>query len=141
MKLCKEKYKLFLSWEKIEYKNDFEALVIAPKFFGPAIKIAVKIGDNDKIDLDITSQHILLLGYWDIITFSWNKVIKQDTKEAIMDYGMFSSPEMTKVRLFDNYDLLIIDTENHEEKVHANNFVYKTIVAKKDKHPYEYGKK
>ena len=135
---CKNKYKLVLSWEDIEYKSDNEAFVKNPVFSGPAMSLASQINDGDTIDLDITSQHILVLGYWDIINFKWSKVLSQDSSQAVMDFGIFTSPEMTKVRLFESDDILLIDTENHEDEKHQYNLVYKTVVAKKDESPYNY---
>lgn len=135
---CKNKYKLVLSWGEIEYKSDNEAFVKNPVFSGPAMSLASKIEGGDSIDLDVTSQHILVLGYWDIINFKWNKVLAQDGESAAMDYGVFTSPEMTKVRLFESGDILLIDTENHEDEKHQYNLVYKTIVAKDDESPYNY---
>ncbi len=138
---CREKYKLILSWESVEYKSDSLAFLARPKFSGPALTIAARITDNDSIDLDITSQHVLLINSWDIVKFSWGRVITQDCKEVVFDHGTLTSPEATKVRLFKDSDRLLIDTENHEDEKHALNFVYRCVVSTDDCAVYDYKQK
>jgi hypothetical protein len=66
---CREKYTMFLSWDKIVYTDDITAFLVNPKLSGPAIFLAGKINDNDNIMLDITSQHVVVLNSWDMIKY------------------------------------------------------------------------
>ena len=135
---CKERYKLILSWDAISYIDAETAILENPVFTGPALGLAAQIRDNDFIDLDITSQHVVLLKTWDIIRFSWNKVVSQTTEQALLDTGTLKSEELVKSRLFSNSDKLLIDTENHEEDVHDNNLVYTCVVVKDNNEVYDY---
>jgi len=130
-----------LSWDSIEYKSDSLAALTRPVFSGPAVSIAAKIEDSDFIDLDITSQHVLLVGAWDIIRFSWGSVVKQGLNAVTLDGGTLTSTEFVKARLFTDKDKLCIDTQNHEEDVHSLNMVYRCVVVKEDTGVYDYGAK
>ena len=134
----KEKYTLYLSWDKIEYKEGLIAVLKSPKLNGAALSHAARIEDKDHIDLDVTSQNIILISSWDIVRFSWNKVVHQDSLEARFDKAFLSSPELYKTKILSDNDRIIIDTEDHEEEVHVNNFVYKALIAKADNSDYNY---
>lgn len=138
---CIDKYKLFLSWDVIKYVDDTTAVLYGASFSGPALKIAGKIQDNDSIVLDVTSQNVVVLDSWDMVNLSWNKVIKQTAQEAKLDSATLVSNNLVRIRLLNNNDKILINTEKHEDKVHIFNLVYAAVVVKSDAEQYDYSKK
>lgn len=139
MKKIKEKYKLILSWDSIEVIDDNHALVFGARFSGPALKLATSLNAEDSIDLDLTSQHIDLIGTWDIVTFEWSGIkYVEDGSTVFFSRGRLRSPELGKVRNFKNSDRVVIDTEDHEEEKHPLNLVYRAYIEREDSTPYDY---
>jgi len=133
----REKYKLFLSWDSVEYKNDELVYINKPIFTGPVLKEVAKIQDNDSINLDLSLQYVKTISSWEIAKLSWGKVLKQATNEVIFDYAIIKSDQLVKVKLLSNNDSMVIDTEKHEESKHQFNLVYDAIILKCDNEPYE----
>lgn len=133
-----EKYQLYLEWDSVNFINDSEVLLINPKFFGPALKIAEKMSGNDFIRLDITNQYQGVIGTWEIVELYWFNILKQTPIEVVIDKALLKFSKMMDVKSISDRDVLLIDTSNHEEKVHAFNFVYKAALLKSDNSIYSF---
>ena len=137
--LCREKYKLELHWDKIEYLGEDTALLKGACFSGPALKISQKIAAPDKIDIDLTPQHIVVLNSYYIVRLDWDGVEYRNNKVFLKNARISNSDLKTLHKLEDD-DYILISTEDHEEKVHAFNLVYESQVIRKDEEPYTYTK-
>lgn len=133
----REKYKLFLSWSGVEYKDDNTVYLYDPVFTGPVLKEIAKINDNDAIRLDLSLQYVKTISSWEIAVLSWEKVLKQDVNEVIFSRAEIKSDQLTRIKLLSANDSIMINTENHEDEKHTYNFVYDAVVLKADNEPYD----
>ncbi len=137
--LCREKYKLELHWDKIDYLDEESAVLKGAYFSGPALKIAQKVSAPDKIDLDLTPQHIVVLNSYYIVRLTWDEVEYKDTV-VLLKNAVVSNSDLKTLHKLENDDYVVISTEKHEEKIHAYNLVYESQVIRRDKEPYTYTK-
>ena len=135
--VVKKKYKLFLSWSSVEYKNDNTVYLHEPRFTGPVLKEAAKIEGDDSIKLDLSLQYIKTISSWEIATLSWGRVLSQTSAEVIFDYAIIKSDQLVKVKLLSDNDSIMIDCEKHEDEKHQYNLVYDAVVINSDNGPYE----
>ena len=134
----KEKYKLYVCWNNVEYLGNSIIRLSGARFFGPALKIAAHINDNDSISLDVTSQCIEVLNGWEIATLRWGSVASQTASEVSLNDAVLVSDKIAASRLLSRGDRLLIDTENHEDDKHIFNFVYKTKIINEDTYIHTY---
>lgn len=122
----KEKYKLYLKWDKAVIQQDRLALVGA-NFSGPATKDMLKLVENDFILLDLTAQCFPVVGTFFIMKFSWGRVQYQLEKIDLFSACFHTLDIKKHLDLFDD-DYMLIDTSNHEPLEHGKNLTYKTTV-------------
>ena len=138
---CREKYKLELRWDKLDYTNSTTAKLIGAKFSGPVLKQAAKIEAPDHIDLDLTPQLLTVMDSYYIVRLSWSAVEYNsdgtvDLKDAIM-----ANEHLRSLHKLQDKDFIIVNTEKHEEATHAFHLVYEAYVMRSDKTVYDYNKK
>lgn len=136
----KEKYKLILKWDSVEHQADGVALLRGATLSGPALKIAQKISAPDRIRLDLTPQHILVLDSYYIVELSWQEAVYLKDGNIRLGTALLKNDHLKTLHKLENSDYLEIDTEKHEEAVHAFHFVYDTRVVRKEGSPHEYKK-
>lgn len=126
---CKNKYRLELHWDSLEYHDDSNVNLMGAKFTGPVLKDALRLEAPDSIDLDFTPQMLTLMDNYYIITLSWDKC--QYTQEGIKLQGArLSNKHLKTLHKIEKKDYVVIDTEKHEEDVHAFNLVYESRIMR-----------
>jgi len=138
MVVIREKYKLVLSWDSVSVVDDNLAVVHGARFSGPALKDAAQLAETDHIDIDLTSQHIDLLGVWDIVTFAWEGIKAVTDGVVFFTHATLRSPEIGKVKGFRDTDRVVINTEDHEASKHQYTLVYTSYLERVDSVPYNY---
>lgn len=133
----RQKYKLELHWEFIHYHNDNTAVLQEAYFTGPALKIAEKIQAPDKILLDMTPQHLVVLGTYYVVRLYWDEVNYIDDKVYLKGARLTNTYLKELHKLCDS-DYIQIDTSNHEEEKHPYHLVYESKVMRKEGTPYKY---
>jgi hypothetical protein len=124
----KNRFKLYLSWESIEYKSSTKIALTGARLFGPVLKEVARINSNDSIHLDLTSQFIITSGAWEIAIFSWGEVLKQSNEYIELSGASIESEQLVNFKKLSNTNMLLIDTEAHQEEKHMYNFVYNTKI-------------
>jgi hypothetical protein len=136
----KDKYRLYLKWDSIEYKEDGVALLVGATLSGPVLKAAQKVTAPDKIKLDLTPQHLTVLGSYYIVDLSWDRADYNKDGSISIGTAVLRNDHLKTIHKLQQSDYLEIDTEKHEEDIHAFHFVYDTRVVRKEGLPYEYKK-
>jgi len=129
---------LELRWDRIEYLNDRVAALVGAYFGGPVLGDTARIDAPDFIDLDLTPQLLTLLDSYYIIRLDWDKV-EYAGEKIFLGGARFTNNVLKELHKLQNDDYLLINTEKHEEEVHAYNLVYESQVVRADNKPYEYG--
>lgn len=139
--LCREKYRLEVHWDSLEYHSDDVVNLVNARFTGPALNDAVKLEAPDSIDLDLTPQLLTVMDSYYIIKLSWKKC-KYNSDGTIGLIGATFSNDFLKTlhKLKDN-DYIVVNTEKHEEATHAFHLVYESQVVKEDSKPYNFKEK
>jgi len=137
---CKDKYRLELHWENIEYQKELVVLKGA-KFSGPVLSQALKLEAPDFIDLDLTPQMLPVLNTHYIVRLDWAgcKYLADGTIDLIG--ATLSNRLITTAHKLKQDDFIAINTAKHEEETHAFNLVYESQVLKEDATPYDYKEK
>ena len=135
-----ERFRLFLSWDSVEYKNDNTAVLKNARFTGPVLKEIESMRDNDNIRLDLSFQYIEAVGSWSIATLSWKQIRSHRASEISLGDCTIDSSELTRANLLSSVDKLLIDTENHVEAKHRFHLVYPAIMINREDVPYAYKK-
>jgi hypothetical protein len=136
--LCKEKYRLELHWDSIDYRNDEEAALREAYFSGPVLNNAAKIEAPDFIDLDFTPQMLTLLDSYYIVRLSWERVQYAPDGRVLLLGAVLSNNVLKTIHKFEEGDFILINTEKHEEKTHPYNLVYEAQAMKAGKEPHRY---
>jgi len=127
---CKEKYKLTLKWESIVYHNDNVVSLIGACFSGPALNDAQQLEAPDSIQLDFTSQLFIEMGTHYIMELKWLSCDYVSGLGIRLGGATLSNKFLKTIYKFDVKDSIDIDTEKHEENVHAFNLVYNSCVVR-----------
>ncbi len=138
MHLCKEKYKLELRWDSIEYHDDTTARLHNARLVGPALKIASKIASPDMIKLDLTPQLLALLDTYYVIRLSWDTVDYLSNGSVTLGGAVLNNTYLKTLHKLDDSDYIAINTEQHEEENHPYQLLYESEVIRKDNEPYVY---
>lgn len=132
----KEQYELYLEWTTLEYVTG------AIKFnksllYGPALKNAQRIQENDNMKLDFSAQNFIVIPdpSFNVATLKWQGVnyLRDDVvelKDCVLEY--------TNIGLLKNLtpdNFFIVDCERHEERVHAKYLTYIAWVLDNDGNP------
>ena len=137
-KFCKNRYRLELRWDSVEYHNDSTARLVGCRFEGPVLKNAQRIQAPDFIDLDLTPQHLIVLNSYYIVRLDWDAVSYGADGSVALEGARLSNDFLNKLHRLEDHDYVVINTEKHEEKTHAYNLVYEAMVARYDSKPHEY---
>jgi hypothetical protein len=140
MKKVKEKYKLFLNWEGIEYLDETTAKLKGAFFSGPALKIAAKIDPSTYLDMDLTPQNLTVLGSYYIVRLSWKEVRYFSEQKVGIEEVFLRNKDLKSLHKLGNKDSILINTEKHEEKLHPYNFLYESYTIKPNGEEYKYSK-
>lgn len=135
---CLEKYRLELKWDSVTIVDGAIATIKRPRFTGPALQMASVIAPKDSIHIDVTKQNNVLIGTWDIITFSWDGIESQTAEEVVFSKGLFQSVEIGRVKKLNKDDFFVIDTQNHEDAKHMFHLVYDAVLVNGARCPYDY---
>jgi len=136
--LCRERYRLELHWESIEYNSDSTAVLKGARFSGPVISNALKLEAPDYIDLDLTPQLFTLFDSYYIVRMSWDSVSYSNDGIIQLGGARLTNDALKSLHKFAAGDSIVINTEKHEEAVHAFNLLYESLVVRSDKKPYKY---
>lgn len=131
-----DKYRLELLWDSV-VKEDGAFKFKNARFSGPALNNIAKISGDDNIDLDFTEQYLILIPNFYIAKLSWKKV---DYAFGYIVLGdcILQSKNIKFVPVLRNSDKITIDLYAHEQKRHAFNLVYKSVVQTQDNRQYNF---
>lgn len=139
--MISEIYRLELHWAKLERPKDGIIILKDAYFSGPVLARALKINNNDSIRLDFCQQYSILVQNYYVADLTWheveyiNKIIK--IKDAKIKYGL----QVDKAADLKDSDYLVIDTANHEVRVHRFNMLYTTYIVSADNDLRDYRNK
>lgn len=126
------KYKLELHWDKVEYPEDNITVLKGAYFTGPVLTNAAKVGPNDQLILDMTSQHLIFIPDYYQATLKWGKIEYKDDK-IFLKNATIKGKHVNSVETLRDTDFILIDCREHEAKIHAYHLVYWAEVCKEDK--------
>ena len=140
----KERYKLELRWDNVERINGIITKVNNARFTGPALKIAHKIQPFNSITLDLTPQHINTKEFKNVkgLNYYWSKFVWKEVmycdNTVFLGNTVFESQFISNDISLKSTDFIIINTEQHEEKVHVYHLVYDSVVVNREGKVYKY---
>lgn len=138
MHICREKYRLELHWDSLEYHNDTVINLVNARFSGPVLKDALKLEAPDSIELDFTPQLLTLMDSYYIMTLDW-AACSYTTDGVIKLTGATLSNKFLKtLHKLEASDYVVINTEKHEEATHAFHLVYESQVVRETAEPHNY---
>lgn len=138
MYLCREKYRLELHWDALEYHNDAVVNLVNATFSGPVLKDAVKLESPDFIDLDLTPQLLTLMDSYYIVRLDWADCEYLANGSIRLKGATLSNKFLKTVHKLNPKDYVVVNTEKHEEATHAFNLVYASQVVRENSEPYKY---
>ena len=141
MNRIKDKYKLELRWDSLNYQSTYSCFLNGCYFQGPALKIAAKIGAPDKITLDLTPQIAKIISSYYLVTLFWTSVEYTGDSRVNLGNARLDCLDIAEIHKFKDTDFIVINTEMHEEDKHAFNLVYPSHVVRMDNKIYDYGDK
>lgn len=136
--ICREKYRLELHWESLEYLNDSTVKLIGAKFSGPVLKNALKLESSDSIQLDFTSQLLVLMDSFYIAKLEWKTCKYSSGGSIYLGDVTLSNDFLNRLPKLEKGDYIVINTEKHEEATHAFHLVYESSVVRGDGSAYNY---
>lgn len=137
--MSNDKYKLDLTWDKVEYNKEGLCKIHNAIFSGPALQEAEKIADDDHISLDFYRQYYILAKNVYIAELNWKKVEYLDNGTVkLHDCYLTHDTELNRVPTLNDSDMLVIDTKGHDREEHGFNFTYKAYVVNIDKQVYNF---
>lgn len=132
------RYELKLSWDKATYTTPGVCVLIGAKFSGNALKIAMAIPNDDRIQLDFYKQYFSVVTGVYVAMFRWGEVTYKDDVVLLDNARIIHDAQLNTAPKFKNSDYIVIDTQDHEEAVHQYNFVYKSFVVNEDGQLYKF---
>ena len=133
-----ERYRLELHWENVNYESDDFCKIEGAYFYGPALKQAMQVNNNDYIMLDFCSQYSLIVTNVYVAKLSWKTVVYDDEKIMLKGALLSYDIDFTKIPTLKNSDYLAIDTSNHELEMHALNLLYKSYIIDREHKLYNF---
>lgn len=137
---CRDKYRLELHWDKLEYHNDATVMLHGAYFSGPALRDAQKLSEKDSIDMDLTPQHLVVLKSYYILKLSWESVRYQSNGSVLLGKATIVNDQLKTLHKLEDKDFIVINTEKHEHTTHARYMSYEAEVTRNDNKPYVYTK-
>ncbi len=139
--ICRERYRLEVHWDALEYHNDAVVNLVNARLTGPVLQDAAKLEAPDSIDLDLTPQLLTVMDSYYIVKLDW-KECKYNTDGTISLIGAtFSNTFLKTLHKLKDTDYIVINTEKHEEATHAFHLVYESQVVREDSKPYNFKEK
>ena len=135
-----EMYTLELRWDDILYENEGMCKVVGAYFTGPVLSHALGIAANDHILLDFFKQYPILVRGAYVAKFSWGQVKYNKDNTVSLKTAMISHDNLNRVPKLRKSDYIVIDTQNHEEKVHRFNLTYTSYVVNENHVMYNFVK-
>jgi len=132
-----ERYKLEVHWKRVKYEVDQTALLEGCYLTGPVLKEAVKLNDQDYMDLDFTDQYLVFIDHYYIARLSWSGVNYRSEKIFLRDVKL-ENINLNAVPKLNNNDHIVIDAKDHEEEKHQYSFVYPSYLIRKDSMLYDF---
>jgi hypothetical protein len=136
--IISERYRLEIHWKKVKYEIDQIALIEGCYLSGPVLKEAVKLNDQDYIDLDFVGQYLVFVDNYYIARLSWNDVEHRPEKIFLRDVKL-ENKNLNVVPKLNNNDYIVVDTKDHEEETHMYHLVYPAYLIRKDGALYNFG--
>lgn len=134
-----DKYRLELVWDRVTKSDEIFTFKNA-RFEGPGLKNTAKIPDNNYIDLDLTSQYIIIMPRFYIARLSWHKIDYAFERVYLGNCSLKCEDIRFAPKLNDD-DIIVIDLYDHEEHRHHLNLVYKSYVHTKNGYLYDFENK
>lgn len=135
---CLDKYRLELHWSSCRLVSADTAVLSKAYFTGPVLADAQPIGAPDFIDLDLTPQHLVVLGGYYIVRLSWAGVTYADDR-IFLEGARLTNECLETVHRLGDRDYMVINTEKHEAEKHPYNLVYPAQTMRGDRAPYVFG--
>ncbi len=132
------RYELLLSWDSVSYTRPGFCELKGATFSGNALKIALQIPSNDKIQLDFYKQYASVVTGVYVAMLNWGEVVYKDDVVFLKNATISHATQLNIAPQFKNGDKILIDTSDHEEAVHMYNFVYKSFVINEDGQLYKF---
>ncbi len=137
--LLSNKYRLELHWEKVLFEITGRAKLIKAYFCGPALSIADKINENDKIIIDMTEQYLIFLPYFYLANLSWKTVVySKDGKKVYLNDVVIENKHVNSIPKLENNDYFVFDVSDHEENVHMFNPNYMAYLVNEEGELYNF---
>ena len=136
--ICKDRYRLELHWDKLEYHDDSTARLIGAKFKGPVLRNAQQIQAPDFIDLNLTPQLLHVFDSYYVVRLAWAGVEYNSDGEVLLNGATLVNDSLKTLHKLIDDDYIVVDTEKHEEATHANHLLYDSQVVRADRKPYRY---
>lgn len=136
-----EMYTLELRWKEAVYEQDGFCRFKGAYFTGPALSNALQIASNDNIMLDFFKQYPILVKGAYVAKFSWGEVIYDGSGTVTMKDATLSHGKLDKVPTLKGTDIIVIDTQNHEESMHIFNLTYTSYIVGGDHNMYNFMKR
>jgi hypothetical protein len=141
MHICREKYRLELHWDSLEYHSDTVINLTNARFSGPVLKDALKLEAPDSIELDFTPQLLTLMDSYYIMTLDWATCTYTSDGVINLTGATLSNKFLKTLHKLEDKDYVVINTEKHEEATHAFHLVYESQVVRETAEPHNYRNK
>ncbi len=137
--LLANKYRLELHWEKAVFEIAGVAKLIKAYFCGPALSIANKINEDDKIIIDMTEQYLIFLPYFYLANLSWKTIVySKDGKKVYLNNVVIENKHVNSLPKLEDDDYFVFDVANHEEKIHMFNPNYMAYLVNEEGELYNF---
>ncbi len=137
--MVSERFRLEIHWKKVKYEVDQIALIEGCYLSGPVLKEAIKLNDQDYIDLDFVGRYLIFVDNYYIARLSWDSVEYKAEKIFLRDVKL-ENINLNVVPKLNNHDYIVIDTKDHEEEKHMYHFVYPAYLIRRDGELYSFSK-
>ena len=125
-----QRYRLELHWDKVAYREG-AAILVGAYFSGPVLKEVQKLQPNDRLTLDMTEQHKVVLPEYYQAELSWQGVEHQESK-ILLAGAKIVGKYVNSIDTLKNTDWILIDCYKHDPKNHPYLLVYYAAVMKQE---------
>ncbi len=127
-----DKYRLELHWDSVEYNKEDVAVLKGAFFSGPVLKDAEKLREEDKLTIDMTTQHMVFIPDYYQADLHWKGVLYKGN-QIFLKEAWIRGKHINSVETLEDTDWLLIDCREHEEERHPFHLVYWAEVCKENK--------
>ena len=139
--ICRDKYRLEIHWDALEYHSESVVKLVNARFTGPVLNDAARLEAPDSIDLDLTPQLLTLMDSYYIVKLDWKKCMYNSDGTIGLEGATFSNKFLKSLHKFKDTDYIVVNTEKHEESTHAFHLVYESQLIREDFNPYNFKEK